>query len=106
VPEGTASHTTGQSSWGEPSKYHAPCWQLSPGLAILTSFTRSDLGYSIKPEEIFDKLKEVWDIPLRRKSKVLALTVPEVGLEAGRERRDSRRTKLNDLIKAYKREGL
>ena len=66
----------------------------------------SDLAYSLKPEDIFNKLKEIWDVPLRRKSKVLALTVPEVGVEEGRERRDARRTRLNELIVAYKREGL
>ena len=60
----------------------------------------------MKPEEIFDQLKAVWDIALRRKSKVLALTVPEAGVRAYKERLDARRNKLNDLIKGYKREGL
>lgn len=67
----------------------------------------SDLGWGVPPEDIFEKLKEIWDIPLRRKCRVLALTVPEAGLEgATRERIDVRRNKLNDLIKGYKRENL
>jgi len=65
----------------------------------------NDLGLGLKPEDIFAKLQEVWDIPLRRKSKVLALTVPEVGIERGKERMDARRNKLNDLIKGYKKDG-
>lgn len=43
---------------------------------------------------------------MRRKSKVLALTVPEVGVKTGKERMDARRNKLNDLIKGYKKDGL
>lgn len=65
----------------------------------------NDLALGIKPEEIFAKLQEVWDVPLRRKSKVLALTVPEVGVETGREKMDMRRNRLNELIKGYKKEG-
>ncbi|KAK0730855.1 SGNH hydrolase-type esterase domain-containing protein [Lasiosphaeris hirsuta] len=63
----------------------------------------NDLAYNIKPEDIFEKLKQVWEVPLRRKSKVLALTVPEAGVF--REQLNTRRTTLNDLIKGYKREG-
>ncbi|KAK0632598.1 SGNH hydrolase-type esterase domain-containing protein [Immersiella caudata] len=65
----------------------------------------NDLALRVKPEDIFAHLQEVWDIPLRRKSKVLALTVPEAGIENGRERMDARRNKLNELIKGYKKEG-
>ncbi|KAK3363119.1 SGNH hydrolase-type esterase domain-containing protein [Lasiosphaeria hispida] len=63
----------------------------------------NDIAYSIKPEDIFEKLKQVWEVPLRRKSKVLALTVPEAGVF--REQLNARRTALNDLIKGYKRDG-
>ncbi|KAL2024207.1 hypothetical protein VTK56DRAFT_9363 [Thermocarpiscus australiensis] len=66
----------------------------------------NDLGFNIPPEEIFSKLKEVWDIPLRRSCKVLALTVPEAALTGSlRKRVDARRNELNNLIKGYKREG-
>ncbi|KAK5655390.1 hypothetical protein OQA88_5660 [Cercophora sp. LCS_1] len=65
----------------------------------------NDLAYSWRTEEIFEKLKETWDVPLRRKSKVLALTIPEVGVEVDRKRRDAKRDKLNDLIRNYKRDG-
>jgi hypothetical protein len=59
------------------------------------------------PEDIFDSLKEVWEVPLSRKCKVLALTVPEAGIKGKiRERIDAKRNTLNDLIKGYKREGL
>lgn len=65
----------------------------------------NDLAYNIKPEEIFNHLKDVYDAPLRRKTKVLALTVPEAGVEKYRERLGARRNELNDLIKGYKREN-
>jgi len=58
------------------------------------------------PEEIFESLKEVWEVPLSHKCKVLALTVPEAGIKGKvKERVDIQRNKLNDLIKGYKREG-
>jgi hypothetical protein len=72
----------------------------------LLTLPRSDLALGVKPEDIFAHLQEVWDVPLRRKSKVLALTVPEVGIENGRERMAARRNKLNELIKGYKKDGL
>jgi hypothetical protein len=59
------------------------------------------------PEEIFEALKEVWDVPLSHNCKVLALTVPEAGIQGKiRERIDAKRNTLNDLIRGYKREGL
>ena len=89
------------SSLSSPS----PQPQLFGSPNILTA--NSDIAAGVKPEEIFAKLQEVWDIPLRRKSKVLALTVPEVGaFGIVKERLDARRNKLNDLIKGYKKEGL
>ncbi|KAK4127043.1 SGNH hydrolase [Parathielavia appendiculata] len=66
----------------------------------------NDLGMGFPPEAIFESLKEVWDVPLSHKCKVLALTVPEAGVQGiARERIDASRNKLNDLIKGYKREG-
>jgi hypothetical protein len=63
------------------------------------------MGFS--PEQIFESLEEVWNVPLAHKCKVLALTVPEAGIKGKiKERIDAKRDKLNDLIKGYKREGL
>jgi hypothetical protein len=61
----------------------------------------------VPPQETFEALKAVWNVPLVHKCKVLALTVPEAGV-AGRikEMMDAKRNTLNDLIKGYKREGL
>jgi hypothetical protein len=55
---------------------------------------------------IFDYLQKVWTIPLAHGSRVLALTVPEAGVKAGRSMIDAKRNKLNDLIKGYKHENL
>ncbi|KAL2160944.1 hypothetical protein VTH06DRAFT_8656 [Thermothelomyces fergusii] len=66
----------------------------------------NDLAMGFPPEDIFEALKEVWDVPLSRQCKVLALTVPEAGLTGEfRERLDARRDELNDLIRGYKREN-
>ncbi|KAK4153553.1 SGNH hydrolase-type esterase domain-containing protein [Chaetomidium leptoderma] len=66
----------------------------------------NDLGIGFEVEDIFESLKEVWEVPLSNKCKVLALTVPEAGVNGRmRERIDAKRNKLNDLIKGYKREG-
>ena len=62
---------------------------------------------NVPPEEIFESLRAVWEVPLSHKCKVLALTVPEAGVQGPiRERVDARRNKLNDLIKGYKADGL
>ncbi|KAK0628401.1 SGNH hydrolase-type esterase domain-containing protein [Bombardia bombarda] len=63
----------------------------------------NDLAIGVPPESVFEKLREVWDFALRRKCKVLALTVPEAG--GFRKRTEPPRIKLNDLIKGYKRTG-
>ncbi|KAK4140026.1 SGNH hydrolase-type esterase domain-containing protein [Dichotomopilus funicola] len=66
----------------------------------------NDLAVGFPVEDIFEALKEVWNVPLAHKCKVLALTVPETGSKGAiRERMDARRNKLNDLIKGYKREN-
>ncbi|KAK4189040.1 SGNH hydrolase-type esterase domain-containing protein [Podospora australis] len=67
----------------------------------------NDLGWGFTPEEIFAKLKAVWDIPLKRGAKVLALTVPEcaVATAKARERMDAKRDVLNGMIKGYKRDN-
>ncbi|KAK1780672.1 SGNH hydrolase-type esterase domain-containing protein [Copromyces sp. CBS 386.78] len=65
----------------------------------------NDLGRDVHPEQIFESLQEIWDLALSRKCKVLALTVPEIELSAGKlkELLDFRRNELNDLIKTYKK---
>lgn len=69
--------------------------------------TDSDLGWGTGPEEIFDALKKIWDIPLSHNSKVLALTIPEAGVTGTmKERIDAKRNKVNNMIKSYKRDNL
>lgn len=65
----------------------------------------NDIGYNIPAETAFEKLKAVWEMPLSRKVKVLALTVPEGGGVRGRAWLSAQRDKLNGLIKGYKREN-
>ncbi|KAL2170631.1 hypothetical protein VTG60DRAFT_4556 [Thermothelomyces hinnuleus] len=66
----------------------------------------NDLAMGFPPEDIFETLKEVWDVPLSHQCKVLALTVPEAGVTGeSRERLDAQRDKLNNLIKGYKRDN-
>ncbi|KAM7219378.1 SGNH hydrolase-type esterase domain containing protein [Rhypophila decipiens] len=62
----------------------------------------NDLARGISNEEIFHTLKAVWDVPLRRNIKVIALTVPEPGVKVG-EASAAKRTALNDAIKSYRR---
>lgn len=54
---------------------------------------------------IFDALKAVWDVPLRRNTKVLALTVPAPGVKIS-ESAAKKRLALNNAIKDYKRTNL
>ena len=61
----------------------------------------------MQPDDIFGELEKIWNIPLSKKSKVLAMTVPEAGVTGSqRERIGNRRNRLNKLIKEYKRENL
>ncbi|KAH8893847.1 SGNH hydrolase [Thozetella sp. PMI_491] len=64
----------------------------------------NDLAFqNIQPDDVYDELKKVWSVPLLKKSKVLALTVPEAGVGASqRERLGARRNRLNTLIKEHK----
>ncbi|KAK7424890.1 hypothetical protein QQX98_000166 [Neonectria punicea] len=59
----------------------------------------NDLAYSISPTNIYECLQNVWNIPISRGSKVLALTVPEC--EARSERLVKRRDELNRSILAH-----
>ena len=68
----------------------------------------SDLAFpGVQPDDLFEELRRIWDIPLGKKSKVLALTVPEAGIMLSqRTRIGNRRNRLNTLIKEYKKENL
>ncbi|KAL2266645.1 hypothetical protein VTJ83DRAFT_5997 [Remersonia thermophila] len=66
----------------------------------------NDISRGFSPADIFDALKKVWDVPLSRGCKVLALTVPEAGLHGKlRDEVDAERNRLNALIRGYRREG-
>ncbi|KAL5940610.1 hypothetical protein ACKVV1_008276 [Pyricularia oryzae] len=56
----------------------------------------NDLARQYSPETIYDNLRRCWDLALSHGSKVLVLTVPEVGV---RSRADEMRDKLNDMIR-------
>lgn len=55
---------------------------------------------------MYAELKRVWSLALSKNTKVLALTVPEVGVKGFRGHADERRNRLNDLIKSHKQEDL
>ncbi|KAM0427566.1 hypothetical protein ACHAPT_007526 [Fusarium lateritium] len=56
----------------------------------------NDIAYCIPPEQIFEALKDLYDIALSREHKVLALTVPECHSKGERGTRD--RNELNQMI--------
>lgn len=64
----------------------------------------NDLAMTSLPGPIFKALKEVWAIPLKHGSKVLALTVPESGDSAPEV--FPRRVKLNSMILDHKADNL
>lgn len=55
------------------------------------------------PDPIFASLKQVYDMALNSKAKVLALTVPECYFK--NEELDAKRNAINDRIIAYDRPG-
>ncbi|KAI1432616.1 SGNH hydrolase-type esterase domain-containing protein [Xylaria sp. CBS 124048] len=63
----------------------------------------NDLGWAKPTEQLFEALKRVWEIPLSKGGKVLALTIPETKMKHGRigERRDT----VNEAIRSYEREN-
>jgi lysophospholipase L1-like esterase len=60
----------------------------------------NDLGWGKDPAGIIDGLKKTWDIPLRKGSKVLALTIPETKYRA--ENLPARRAEVNRGIMAHR----
>ncbi|KAI1328320.1 SGNH hydrolase-type esterase domain-containing protein [Xylariaceae sp. FL0255] len=61
----------------------------------------NDIGWGTKAEDLIESLKSIWDMPLSKGSKVLALTIPETMRKFPSiiERRDQ----VNESIKAYKK---
>jgi len=61
----------------------------------------SDLGYNYTAEAIFGNLAACWDVAQAHGSKVLVLTVPEVGVRGGAamQRIHGQRDELNRLIR-------
>ncbi|KAL8371070.1 hypothetical protein RB595_001091 [Gaeumannomyces hyphopodioides] len=61
----------------------------------------NDLAYNRTAEAIFENLSKCWGVAQAHGSKVLVLTVPEVGVEGGAamQRINARRDELNRLIK-------
>lgn len=85
-----------------------PCYSLDIDafytLACLTSPLPSDLGWGRPVDAIIEGLKRIWDIPLSKGSKVLALTVPET---QGKFRDIiEKRGEVNDTIRTYEKENL
>lgn len=67
----------------------------------------NDLAFSIDVEKVFEAMRTVWEMPLRRGCKVLAMTVPEAGVKgSARERARLKREKLNDMIRGHKAKNL
>ncbi|KAH6648404.1 SGNH hydrolase-type esterase domain-containing protein [Truncatella angustata] len=61
----------------------------------------NDIGWGYPADKVFEALKKVWDIPLSKGGKVLALTIPEIKMQS--ENLDRSRAAVNEGIKAYKK---
>ncbi|KAI1180648.1 GDSL-like Lipase/Acylhydrolase [Nemania sp. FL0916] len=63
----------------------------------------NDLGWGRPADAVIEALKGVWDIPLSKGGKVLALTIPETARKFSTiiERRDE----VNEFIKTYEKEN-
>ncbi|KAI0117742.1 GDSL-like Lipase/Acylhydrolase [Nemania sp. FL0031] len=62
----------------------------------------NDLGWGRPADAIIEALKRVWDIPLSKGSKVLALTIPETHGKYPVIKK--RRGEVNDFIRGYEKE--
>ncbi|KAF3010448.1 hypothetical protein E8E14_002127 [Neopestalotiopsis sp. 37M] len=63
----------------------------------------NDLGWGHPTDKVLEELEKVWEIPLSRGSKVLALTIPESKHVS--EKLIAARKTVNDGIKAYNRQN-
>ncbi len=80
---------------------------VSPCLVHLPSLTNpppSDLGWGRHAEPIIEGLKRLWDIPLSKGGKVLALTILET--KGIFPTLTERRNNVNDAIRSYEKENL
>lgn len=73
---------------------------------MVSLFGHSDLGFSIEPDVIMAKFKQIWAIPLAHGSNLLALTVPAVKGDSAFPQLVQQRNVLNAMIKEYKQDGL
>lgn len=65
----------------------------------------NDLAWKVSPNDVVDGLRRTWGIPLSRGGKVLALTIPEVGVGYFPQV-DEARDDINEAIREYKRPNL
>lgn len=70
----------------------------------VTNHNCSDLAWGRPADEVLTALEEIWSIPLSKRGKVLALTVPEIKMEDARL--DERRNAVNSGIKSYRKQNL
>lgn len=66
----------------------------------------SDIAFSIETEVIFERFKQIWDIPLSHGSKVLAITVPRATIDKRNPGLVERRNAINKGIMEYTKDGL
>lgn len=62
----------------------------------------NDLAWKVSPNDVVDGLRRTWGISLSRGGKVLALTIPEVGVGYFPQV-DEARDDINEAIREYKR---
>ncbi|KAL8768295.1 MAG: hypothetical protein Q9209_005434 [Squamulea sp. 1 TL-2023] len=62
----------------------------------------NDLSWDKEPSAIYEAMRELWQISLQRKTKVMALTVTDT--EDQRPWTRERYNKLNEMIKSYQQE--
>ncbi len=105
-----ASRTTGPSSSAEQSTYSST--RKTQSAHLLTTARPlpacSDIGTGWTGEQAFENLAETWNVALSRRSKVLALTVPECHVSTPRLRQllADKREAVNSQIRTFKRPNL
>ncbi|KAI0018435.1 SGNH hydrolase [Xylariomycetidae sp. FL0641] len=63
----------------------------------------NDLGFGTPVDQIIESLKQIWDIPLSKGGKVLALTIPET--KHHQPNLIAKRDEINQAIKVYEKPG-
>lgn len=82
---------------------HTRTGERGGGHRVLTA-DPSDIAWGYSADSVLKSLEDVWDIPLSRGSKVLALTIPEI--KSRDEDLDDRRNAVNDGIKTRRKRNL